>query len=168
MVKKSDVQRFLFLMEGAIEPRIVGGPYRSEADRTAGIIETLKKNLHLLTKDGPDTIHMLDIPRRGHPRMGSFTGGFMTQLRRLAEGQSPVEPNWLIYPGAAVYRSSGTGRPGVMTGGRHACRQVEGCTGTLVSVRWLDGKISWPCTHGMTIRNDGTWRITCRKSPEFW
>lgn len=158
-MKKSNSQRFLFLMEGAIEPRIVGGPYRSEADRTAGVIKVLKKTPHLLAEDGPDTIHTLDIPRRGRPKTGSFSGGFIGQLRLLAEGKSPVDHDWLIYPGAAVYRRGGKGQPGVMAGGCRTCRQVEDCLGTQVPVRWPDGKITWPCTDGMVIRPDGAWQI---------
>ena len=111
-MKKSDIQRFLFVMHGGIEPRIVGGPYPSEANRTAGIITALKKFSAPLAEDGSDTIHTLDIPRRGKPKMRSFSGGFMSQLRRLAEGKCPDNSSWLIYHGAAVYPRGKKAVPG--------------------------------------------------------
>lgn len=43
----------------------------------------------------------------------------------------------------------GVGRP---------CRQIEGCMGTSVPVRWKDGKLTWCCTKGMHKTKKG-WRI---------
>ena len=46
---------------------------------------------------------------------------------------------------------------GVTIGGSYPCK-MEGCRGTRLSVRWDDGKVSFPCTKGMTY-HDNTWQI---------
>jgi len=47
---------------------------------------------------------------------------------------------------------------GLSTGAVYVC-QMEGCTGRRLVVKWDDGKISRPCTKGMTVRPDGCWQI---------
>lgn len=47
---------------------------------------------------------------------------------------------------------------GHATGGQRACN-LEGCRGVRIAVRWADGKITYPCTDGMTKREDGSWEI---------
>ena len=47
---------------------------------------------------------------------------------------------------------------GVTTGSTHKCR-MEGCLGLRVSVRWSDGKITYPCSKGMQVMSDGRWHI---------
>lgn len=47
---------------------------------------------------------------------------------------------------------------GVPTGGQRHCK-MEGCTGMRIRVRWPDGKITWPCSKGLTLRQDGHWQI---------
>ena len=47
---------------------------------------------------------------------------------------------------------------GVRTGGERPC-QMEGCRGHRYAVRWEDGKLTYPCTQGMTMVDDHTWRI---------
>jgi hypothetical protein len=39
---------------------------------------------------------------------------------------------------------------GTLTGGFRNC-QMEGCRGKRLGVRWDDGKLTFPCTHGMLI-----------------
>jgi hypothetical protein len=46
---------------------------------------------------------------------------------------------------------------GLPTGGTRRC-QLEGCSGTQVGVRWPDGKLTWPCTKGITTEGD-EWEI---------
>jgi hypothetical protein len=43
---------------------------------------------------------------------------------------------------------------GTTTGRTHRC-DLEGCTGICIAVRWPDGKITWPCTKGMTFSKAG-------------
>lgn len=38
---------------------------------------------------------------------------------------------------------------GRMTGGVRIC-QLAGCTGICYAVRWTDGKLSYPCSKGLT------------------
>jgi len=46
---------------------------------------------------------------------------------------------------------------GTTTGGQYRCR-LEGCGGMRIAVRWPDGRVTYPCTKGMTYEND-IWRI---------
>jgi hypothetical protein len=48
---------------------------------------------------------------------------------------------------------------GLVRGNGRPCRQVEGCLGTQLCVRWPDGKRTWPCTKGMFVRPDGHYQI---------
>jgi len=48
---------------------------------------------------------------------------------------------------------------GKTTGGERLCT-MEGCRGTKVAVRWQDGKLTFPCTHGMTWdTREMVWKI---------
>jgi hypothetical protein len=56
-----------------------------------------------------------------------------------------------------VYSRHGSER-GELTGGVRAC-PMEGCTGQRLGVRWPDKRITWPCTKGMSMNEDGQWQI---------
>jgi hypothetical protein len=43
---------------------------------------------------------------------------------------------------------------GKPTGTTRRCR-LEGCGGVNIGVRWPDGKITWPCSKGMTYSKKG-------------
>ena len=59
--------------------------------------------------------------------------------------------------GTAVISQSG--EKGVLTGGRRRC-QLTGCGGKGLYVRWKDGKLTVPCTKGMTFdETNNTWKI---------
>lgn len=47
---------------------------------------------------------------------------------------------------------------GRLTGGSRFCR-LESCTGRRLGVRWPDGKLTWPCTKGLVLREDGQYHI---------
>ena len=48
---------------------------------------------------------------------------------------------------------------GKTTGGSRPC-QLEGCRGECLGVRWNDGKLTFPCTAGMTYDDrTATWKI---------
>lgn len=48
---------------------------------------------------------------------------------------------------------------GYCTGGSRRCR-MEGCGGKQIGVRWEDGKLTWPCSKGMTWDDDKqSWQI---------
>jgi hypothetical protein len=48
---------------------------------------------------------------------------------------------------------------GVLTGSSRRC-QLEGCLGVRLYVRWDDGKLTMPCTKGMTYDDvAGSWKI---------
>jgi len=47
---------------------------------------------------------------------------------------------------------------GTVRGEGRPCRQVEGCCGRQVPVRWSDGKLTWPCTEGLYELEEG-WQI---------
>lgn len=54
---------------------------------------------------------------------------------------------------------SRTGNVGELTGSQRFC-QLEGCRGKRLYVRWKDGKITIPCTKGMTFdETTYTWKI---------
>lgn len=59
--------------------------------------------------------------------------------------------------GEKVLGSDGASE-GHTTGGSYACR-MEGCRGTRLAVRWRDGTLSYPCTHGMNMVDKTTWKI---------
>ena len=172
MNPQSEIQRVLCVIEGGLSPTVVGGPYRSEADLTAGIIQAINTYPRLADPEG-DTIHALYLGR-GRPRMQDFAGGFMDQLRRLARGEAPDDPVWLIYAGAEVLAKDRRG-PGVMTGSSKKCRRTK-CSreGDVpahpqVAVRWPDGGLTWSCIHGMAVLPSGRWKIhdatSLRKEP---
>ena len=43
---------------------------------------------------------------------------------------------------------------GKTTGGSRSCT-MESCRGVKLGVRWSDGKLTFPCTHGMTFYRHG-------------
>lgn len=47
---------------------------------------------------------------------------------------------------------------GTTTGGTRRCT-MEGCQGVRIGVRWPDGKLTWPCSKGMTEVTEEEWRI---------
>lgn len=47
---------------------------------------------------------------------------------------------------------------GRLTGGHRVC-PLEGCHGARLGVRWPDGRLTWPCTKGMSQCADGHWEI---------
>ena len=63
----------------------------------------------------------------------------------------------IIRKGERVYAQGGE-EFGIATGKWHHCR-LHGCTGARITVRWSDGKITYPCTKGMSIREDGCYQI---------
>lgn len=46
----------------------------------------------------------------------------------------------------------------VVTGATRKC-QLDGCRGQRVGVRWPDGRMTWPCSEGLTSPEKGVWRI---------
>jgi hypothetical protein len=46
----------------------------------------------------------------------------------------------------------------VTTGAHERRCQMEGCNGLRISVRWADGKHTFPCSKGLLPYKDG-WRI---------
>ena len=56
-----------------------------------------------------------------------------------------------------VYNREGT-ETGTVTGRVRWC-SMDGCTGTRMQVKWPDGKHTWPCTHGLTERDDMQYQI---------
>jgi hypothetical protein len=59
--------------------------------------------------------------------------------------------------GTVVYSRDGELR-GMASGSEHRC-QLEGCGGVRVSVRWEDGRRTFPCSKGLTTRDDGALQI---------
>jgi len=47
---------------------------------------------------------------------------------------------------------------GTATGGTQPCR-MEGCMGRRLTVKWPDGKYTYPRTKGMSFDNNSVWRI---------
>ena len=58
--------------------------------------------------------------------------------------------------GTLVYSRDGN-LLGKLTGSRQPC-SLEGCRGWKMGVRWDNGKITFPCTEGMSFRKR-SWRI---------
>lgn len=55
--------------------------------------------------------------------------------------------------GTIIY-SRDCARKGVTTGRVHHC-DLEGCRGVRISVKWEDGRRSFPCTKGLVPHADG-------------
>jgi hypothetical protein len=62
-----------------------------------------------------------------------------------------------IEPNTKVRSRDGDAR-GEATGSTHRCR-LEGCNGLRVTVQWENGRTTFPCYKGMTVRKDGEWEI---------
>jgi hypothetical protein len=62
----------------------------------------------------------------------------------------PYAIGTLVYSRDAKYR-------GRLTGTRRLC-SLESCRGSRLGVRWENGKLTFPCTDGMTWRKR-SWRI---------
>lgn len=58
----------------------------------------------------------------------------------------------------SIVWSRGRDYEGATTGTFRGC-QMEGCRGTRIGVRWPDGKMTWPCTKGMILHENGIWEI---------
>lgn len=56
-----------------------------------------------------------------------------------------------------VYDKAGA-EAGLVTGSVHRCR-MEGCRGNRVSVRWPDGRTTYPCSRGLVYRADGARQV---------
>ncbi len=64
-----------------------------------------------------------------------------------------------IRAGVKVVARGGSTSNGTLTGARRRC-QLEGCLGVRLYVRWNDGKLTLPCTKGMTYDDlTNTWEI---------
>lgn len=57
--------------------------------------------------------------------------------------------NGLINKGDKVFSRDGK-KVGIATGSTHHCT-LEGCRGLRIAVRWDDGKITFPCSRGMSF-----------------
>lgn len=57
-----------------------------------------------------------------------------------------------------IYERGGKAH-GHTTGGARACGLRDGCSGECIGVRWHDGEITYPCTAGMLLRDDGMRQI---------
>ena len=53
---------------------------------------------------------------------------------------------------------SRTGEIGIHTGGKYMCR-LEGCSGYRIATRWPDGRMTYPCSKGMTLVAEGVAQI---------
>lgn len=74
-------------------------------------------------------------------------------LKEYLDGQpKPI----LVYPRGGMV--NGKKVVGKVTGGVRRCT-LEGCCGLKIGTRWPDGKMTWPCTEGMHLREDGQWQI---------
>jgi hypothetical protein len=56
-----------------------------------------------------------------------------------------------------VYARGGKPKGKYLGETQRAC--FEGCRGRRVSVRWPDGKMTYPCTRGLKVRKDGNLQI---------
>lgn len=55
--------------------------------------------------------------------------------------------------------SRGRKEKGAATGNWHHC-QLEGCNGMRIAVRWPNGRLTFPCTKGMTFnREDDSYEL---------
>lgn len=67
----------------------------------------------------------------------------------------------IVEPGEKVIAAGGV--EGRTTGATHRC-QMEGCTGTRITTKWPDGRVTHPCSKGMDYEDSafegkGVWRI---------
>ena len=79
--------RWLFVMRGGIAPDEAIGPYQTEEEERALIVKALQANDELLCEDGEDSIHWIEIDDDGRPTLGSFTCGFMDDLREAVHAE---------------------------------------------------------------------------------
>ena len=71
---------WIFVMHGGIEPGEAFGPYETAEEQEALVLKKLRENDELLCEHGDTTIHWLEAGD-GKPELGSFSGGFMAELR---------------------------------------------------------------------------------------
>lgn len=78
-----------------------------------------------------------------------------------------VISSWVLntrpWSAAGIRVISRTGKTrGRLTGTRRPCN-LAGCTGERLTVRWDNGKVTYPCTKGMTLKKNKrgilTWKI---------
>jgi hypothetical protein len=65
--------------------------------------------------------------------------------------------NASAFAGAAIYGRGGRNRGVIIGATDRMC--FEGCRGVRLSVRWKDGRTTYPCSKGLILRNDGAWQI---------
>lgn len=61
------------------------------------------------------------------------------------------------YTKGTIVHSKDKEHTGTLTGGSRQCG-MEGCQGRALGVRWDDGALTFPCSHGMDI-NSNEWYI---------
>lgn len=100
---------------------------------------------------------------RQRKRLKDPLGKLLEMIHEEHPVPQPIPPLMFNEPqcgerGVLVYDRTGE-KTGVTTGGTRLCK-MEGCLGRRIGVRWSDGKMTWPCTKGMTLTDHNTaWRI---------
>jgi len=67
------------------------------------------------------------------------------------------DPDMLVKPGSRIVDREGT-TYGITTGDWHSCR-MEGCNGLRLTVKWQDGKTTFPCSAGLKKIGPNIWKI---------
>jgi hypothetical protein len=84
-------KRWLFVLEGGLEPGEAIGPVRDEDHQAELILEEMRGNSELLDEHGNDIIYYWIELDGGRPVVGAFAGGYIDELReRVTNEQNPT------------------------------------------------------------------------------
>jgi hypothetical protein len=93
------------------------------------------------------------MARTRHPK---YTGA-IASARIEMESKAVKKPFFNTFAAGLLVYSRDAKHTGRLTGSTHSC-SLESCRGWRLGVRWDNGKITYPCTDGMTFRKR-SWRI---------
>ena len=122
----------------------------------------IKKALAMLDCGDPvEAVSALNIVER--QALDLNTRKLVEKAKDEASIGAPEEAEYLLglidlRLGEVVISRDGISK-GKTTGGERQCT-MEGCRGNRVGVRWPDGKLTFPCTHGMNWdEHESAWKL---------
>lgn len=81
------MKRWLFGMQGGLEPSRTIGPVRTRAAEQKSILRVLREFPDLLAEERYDTLHWIEL-QKGRPVVGSYAAGLMEDLRAQTQPSS--------------------------------------------------------------------------------
>lgn len=124
-----------------IDKTVRNAAWKPTAEELAVLLRELQSFCYNNVAYYPDSLNTSSLDARVTKALGHFQ-----------------EEAWLSKSkGEPVFAFGAKVAEGRTTGGSYRCA-LEGCTGRRLAVRWANGKITFPCTKGMSFTTNG-WRI---------